>query len=151
MSVIDLENIDLLEKNVDDVANLLMKGLSNQKNNSVKKMIKVSRNRLVCTHFDEPSYIDLHHFYGNLLANINHIELLDGSERQFKRELAEFLGEGRELIEEIILCHTEGESLCMAHGISIYFPERRIHSSYGKTIFAQENQWMDFLINYLSS
>ena len=77
LSAIDLNYILNLENNLDLVARLLLQCLENQKNKSVSQAIKASRNRLICTHFDEPSYIDLHHFYFNLQKNIKRFILID--------------------------------------------------------------------------
>lgn len=152
LSAINLDDMHHLEKNVNDIASLLMKGLIGQQNGMMKKMIKVSRNKNVCTHFDEPSYIDLHHFYGNLLANINYIKMHNKQdEKQMKEQLRKLLQDGRQLIEDITIYHTEGESLSLAQGISIYFPENRVYPSYKKIPFAQDNNWIRFLACYLAT
>jgi len=152
LSALNLEIIDLLEQNVDAVARLLIKGISKQKNATVKKMIRASRNKLVCTHFDEPSYIDLHHFYSNLVANIDYAKLSNTQEEtEFKVVLKQLLLDGCKLIEEISFSHTEGKKMLLSKGIAIYFPERNMHSSYKKTTFAKENQWINFLTRYLRS
>ncbi len=151
LSAINLDSIDYMEENINDVAMLLIKGLHNQKNNTVKKTIRASRNKIVCTHFDEPSYIDIHHFYGNMMANIEYIKLNNKTtEKEFKKTLYEELYEGRRLIEHLAFANTAGKDLKKARGLSIFFPQNGIHSSYGKTLFAQENKWIDFLTLYLS-
>jgi len=115
-------------------------------------MIRASRNKLVCTHFDEPSYIDLHHFYSNLVANIDYAKLSNTQEEtEFKVVLKQLLLDGCKLIEEISFSHTEGKKMLLSKGIAIYFPERNMHSSYKKTTFAKENQWINFLTRYLRS
>jgi len=152
LSAICLNKIEDLEENLHEVAALLLNGLKKQRNGAVKKAVRASRSRLICTHFDEPSYIDLYHFYGNLLRHIEYMKLLDDRDEElFQSDLEDLLIGGRDLIEEIVFANTVGESLARARGISIYFPERGIHSSYGKTLFAKENAWMQFLIQYLSS
>ena len=152
MSAIDLEKIDQLEENVHDIARILMMGLRKQKRGLVKNAIKAARSKLVCTYFDEPSYIDLHHFYGNILANLEYMQLEDAGEEQlFKATLEELLIEGRALIETVVFANTCGESLANAKGISIYFPERKIHSSYSATFFTQETDWLVFLVQYAIS
>jgi len=152
LSALNLEVVGYLEQNVNDVAKLLIEGLIKQKNKTVTKYIKASRSRLVCTHFDEPSYIDLHHLYGNLLKNISHIKLTDKSlEKTFKNLLKEKLEEGQRLLESIVFSYTTGQSLSSARGLSIYFPERGMHPSYTKTNFVKNNQWGNFLAFYLSA
>src|SRR5204863_9823061 len=63
-SAINLNNIYELEKNIDEVSTLLIQCLATQKIDDAL-IIKESRNKHLCTHFDEPSYIDLYHFYAN--------------------------------------------------------------------------------------
>jgi len=152
MSAIDLQAIDSLEKNIHEVSRILMVGLKNQKRGMVKNAVKAARSKLVCTHFDEPSYIDLHHFYGNLLANLGYMQLEDDAQQEkFKRKLEELLKQGRSIIEEVVFANTSGQSLSNARGISIYFPERKIHSSYSETFFSQQTDWLMFLVQQLIS
>ena len=149
-SALNLEHIDSLESNVNTVANLLLYCLKNQNNNSVKNAIRASRNKLLCTHFDEPSYIDLHHFYENLLANVKHFSFTNKNEEGAALSaLQETLEKGRSLITEFVVANSTGKNLSRAKGISIYFPERRIHTSYRKTTFASTNEWITFLTSYL--
>lgn len=149
LSAINLGSIILLEKNVDAVSKLLIEGLKNQKM-AFARAIKESRNRLVCTYFDEPTYIDLHHFYKNLLNNTKKL-IMDASPRdqQIKNSLIDALTEGMELIEQFVVANTVGRNLKNARGISIYFPERNIHSSYKEASFLATNAWGTLLTNYI--
>jgi len=149
-SAINLDDIDKLENNVNVVANLLTECLRLQKNNSVKNAIQASRSKLLCTHFDEPSYVDLHHFYTNLLANLKYFSLSNAEqEKTLKSSLMQALDGGRQHIKELVLANRAGKNLSLAQGISIYFPERRIHPSYRKTSFAAKNKWINFMTQYL--
>lgn len=148
MSAMNLIDTDKLSQNINLVAGLLIECLKNQKNNSVKNAVQVSKNKLLCTHFDEPSYIDLHHFYSNLLANLKHFLLNNGD--QTKQQLATALTEGQNLIKKFVIANRAGKNLSLAQGVSIYFPERRIHGSYKKTLFAAQNKWINFLTQYLA-
>ena len=121
-------------------------------NNTVREAIKLSRHKLYCTHFDEPSYLDLHHFYKNLLVNaqkfiFNNYE----SGKRIRKELEITLNAGLHIIENIVIANTAGKNVSQARGISIYFPERRINQSYQKTKFAQSNRWFTFIKYYLAS
>ncbi len=149
-SAIQLNALDALEKNIDLTAQLLLHGLRIQKGDSVKNAIRVSRNKLVCTHFDEPSYIDMHHFYRNLLANIKLFTFTNETEGlDIKNQLRKTLEIGLHLIENAVIANVSGKNLSQARGLSIYFPEYRIHSSYRKTNFANSNHWATFLTQYL--
>jgi len=151
LSAINLDVIDELEANVNDVAKLLLYGIAKEKKGSVKKMITASRNRQFCTHFDEPSFIDLHHLYKNMLINLKYCQLKTKSEEEvFKATLRELLNNGCEIIEKTIIANVSGKNLKYAKGISIYFPTNRIHPSYRKTTFAAQNDWIMLLTQYLN-
>lgn len=148
-SAFDLSIINMLEQNVDDIAQLLIHGLQNQKNRSVKDAIRLSRHRNFCTHFDEPTYIDLSHFYTNLINNISKVELNtpEGTIR-FKEQITQLLNEGNNIISKVVIANTAGRNFKHAKGISIYFPESRIHNSYKQSEFALKTNWLNFLTNY---
>lgn len=150
LSAINLDAERYLEANIDEIATLLITGLYNQANGSVKKAIKASRNKIVCTQFDEPSYIDLHNFYTNLLSNMWYMKLTSSSdEKTWKTKLKEALEAGLRMIGYTVFANTAGEGLSKAKGISIYFPETGIYPSYKTIPFAQENNWILFLAQYL--
>lgn len=146
LSAINLDPIELLERNVDQVAKILIEGLDKQKN-FFGPIIKESRNRLLCTHFDEPTYIDLHHFYKNLANNIKKSTPNDNS--PIKNNLLIKLSEGMQLIEQLVIANTTGKNLKNAQGIAIYFPERGIHNSYQEAVFLSANAWGGLLVRYL--
>lgn len=151
LSALKLKYIDLLEKNVDNVAGLLISCLKGQNNKSVKKTISTSRSKILCTHFDEPSFIDLHHFYLNLLATLKNFKLNNKTdESKYKKELAKELAEGCNIIEELSLANVSGKNLPKAKGVSIYFPPRRIYYPYRDLEFCKSNNWIVFLTQYLN-
>ncbi len=149
-SAIDLRDIALLENNINTVATMLITGLTQQANNSVRNVIQASRNKDFCTHFDEPSYLDMHHLYSNLYANVAHCSFANpADEVAFKTRLSELLTEGMRLIKKSAVANIAGKNLRLAQGISLYFPERKMHYSYKKTAFALTNNWGNFLQQYL--
>jgi hypothetical protein len=149
LSAINLSDISQLEKNIDDVSKLLIENLINQKS-IYTRLIKESRAKQSCTYFDEPSYIDLHHFYTNLLTNINKIDSeLSSQGKKLKNDLMLKLNDGITLIKKLVIANTCGRNLKGAQGISIYFPERGIHSSYKEAFFHETNRWGSFLSQYL--
>ncbi len=151
LSAINLDSISLLEKNIDTVAKLLIEALKSQKT-IFFRTIKESKNKLVCTYFDEPTYIDLHHFYKNLLNNVKKLTFESSSkDQQLKNYLIYALNEGMSLIEQLVIANTVGRNLKEARGISIYFPERTIHNSYQEALFLVSNSWGSFLTYFLSN
>jgi len=149
-SAIHLDNIVLLEKNVDMVGQLLLQSLHQQKGKEVKKAIQKCRNKRLCTHFDEPSYIDLYHFYQNLKETVPLFKYTNFQKgAQLANQLKKELNTGQSIIKKLTIDNVAGKNLSKAHGISIYFPERRIHPSYRKTAFGVNNHWATFLTQYL--
>jgi len=151
LSAINLDKIKELENNISSVATLLIEALGAQKDKAVRNAIRASKNKLLCTHFDEPSYIDVHHLYVNLQANLKHF-VFDGKEdkRMLMQTLDQLLTQGRSLMKDAVIANVVGKNLSQASGISIYFPENKIHGSYRKTIFAYTNSWIGLLTNYLA-
>jgi hypothetical protein len=149
LSAIDLTAIDLLERNIDQIAKLLIEALDKQRS-PIYQAIKESKNKLLCTHFDEPTYIDLHHFYKNLSNNIKKIGY-DNSQLSpaIRNALLAKLEEGIHLIEKLVIANTVGKNLRNARGIAIYFPERGIHSSYQEALFLKSNAWGTLLSRYV--
>jgi hypothetical protein len=150
-SAIFLDDLSFLQENVNDVSTLLIEALQLQKNKSVHNAIRASKNKLLCTHFDEPSYIDLHHLYTNLEYNLKHFSFTDTKRGQkITNELRTLLDHGRAIIRKLVLANVCGKNLNQARGISIYFPERRIHSSYAHIPFAKQNKSSQLLHMYVA-
>lgn len=148
-SAINLDNITLVEQDIDAIAQLLVEGLRNQKGNTVAQAIRKSSDKSV-THFSEPGYIDLHHWCRNLIAQISSISLQNSTDSAtFKQNLQQALHNTLTHIETIILANASGKSLAQAKGLSIYFPQHDIHTSYKQTTFASTNAWPSFLKQYL--
>lgn len=149
LSAINLDSIELLERNIDHVSKILIDGLDKQKN-ILAPLIKESRNKLLCTHFDEPTYIDLHHFYKNLSNNIRRFTA-DSNQINptIKNNILMKLDEGIQLIEQLVIANTAGKNLKNAQGIAIYFPERGIHNSYQEAVFLISNAWGALLMRYI--
>lgn len=149
-SAIDLSKVNLIEENLAQVVNQLLIGLEKQDKDSVKELIRLSKHKNNCTHFDEVSYIDLGHFYYNLLNNINKCVLKNTQEsNSFKANLTMLLNKGIEILSNAVVASVSGKNLKNATGLSIYFPERNIHPSYNQSIFATKTNWISLLRSYI--
>lgn len=144
LSAINMDRITPIEYNVNEIALLLLECLQHQRGQSVKYIIRQCR-RNIC--FEEPSYIDLCSFYKRLLQNADKFSLQ--SNPQLVSQLKNTLQEGIKLINNAIIANTCGSNLSHAQGLSIYFPEQQIISSYQRTEFAQTNQWYNFISHYV--
>lgn len=122
-SAIALKHISALEQNINNVATLLIEALQIQKNKTVINALRASKNKLVCTHFDEPSYIDLDHFYTNLEQNLKLFNFIDqATGAKIVTNLRQLLNQGHKIIAQLVIANVCGKNLKQAHGISIYFP-----------------------------
>lgn len=150
-SALDLKNIHLLTQNVDELSKLLIEALQYQKNNTLRHAIRFSKDREKCTHFEEPSYIDLGHFYSNLIYNLKRCEFTN--DRNYKQELNNLLQTGLELIDKIVIANVVGKNLKYAKGISIYFPKsgNNIHASYEHSEFALQTHWLKFMKQFFKN
>lgn len=150
LSAIRLSMIDQLEKHIDRVATLLKDGLLDRTiSGIVTAIVQKSREPRSCTHFDEPSYIDLYHFYDNLEKNIDQAKA--NLPTSFYATLKECLQERQVLFRSLVIAHTSGKNLSNSRGISIYFPFNRIHTSYQSNEFFKMNAWGNFLSQYIYS
>lgn len=147
-SAINLAQTHQIRKNIDAIGRILVECLQNQQNNSVRVTIKSCRNKKICTSFDEPSYTDLHNFYHNLRENLPKMKV-NTPKMNLLNELNRLLSEGMKLITSTVFSNSAGKNLARAKGLSIYFPENRIHQSYFQTTFAKTNHWAKFLSAYL--
>lgn len=151
-STINLAAVQAVEDSLDAVATLLVQALAIDRNKSVLNAIRASKNKLLCTHFDEPSYIDLHHFLTNLEQNLKHFACNDRATcTRIVNNLKKAIAATKNAIEQAVLTNVAGASLQLAQGLSIYFPDQRIHSSYMKTDFYQQNSWARLLEAYVSA
>lgn len=150
LSAVDLDQIAPLEEKIDAIALLLIECLRKQKNGSVKKTIKACKSKQLCTHFDEPTYIDLHHFLTNIQTSLGHFSLINSADELIiKNDLSKKIKEACDLIKKLAFANVAGNNLSKAQGISIYLPEINIHYSYRQTSFAASNAWLALITQYL--
>lgn len=142
LSAVELAKLGPIKHNINEVAKLLIECLRHQSDNTIKATIDACRNNIG---FEEPSYIDLYSFYGNLLNNLERFKFQDSQKNHLKQQLRQLLAEGQVAVKAAVLANTNGSNLTYANGISIYFPRQKMLTSYQKTEFAQNNQWATFI------
>lgn len=144
-SALDLTAVEELEQNVSQLAETLVRALDSDQAHIYRNIIATSRAKKNLTHFNEPTYVDLHHFYTNLLKNLReNVKPMDHTALQLMRALES----GLALFKKVVIHSVSGSNLPNARGISIFFPEKRIHPSYKKANFAKNN-WINFLTKYV--
>lgn len=152
LAALDLSLMGEMENNINAVARLLLECIKLQQNSSVIQTLKWCRNKRNCTHFYEPRYLDLHHVYSSIQANLDKFVLTDPKRAiELRRSLQQVLTQGQKIIEQLVIANCSGKNLQKAHGISIYWPDDRIHMSYRRTTFAKTNAWYQFLISFLTA
>lgn len=151
MSALNLSYTQNLEDNINAVAAQLLLALQNQVNHNVDNIIRKCKSTQHCTCFDEPTYIDLGHFYKNLQVFLQNFQLKDkNQETALKNTLSTLLASGLQIIGTLVFENKVGKKLSQARGISIYFPEHILPQTYLNSPFAKSNQnWITFLQQYM--
>ncbi len=144
LSAVNLKLVDHLEHAIDNLSQSLLHALTMQRNLSVARWIRNSKN--TATRFDEPSYIDLHHLLHNLANQVNTVEFLSGHDKHGSiNDINQHINACLHLIEQTIIENTVGPNVSRARGISIYFPDKKVHPSYKKCNFALQNNWHNLI------
>jgi len=140
LSAIDLNFVDTLKQNIDTLALILLNSIEIHAKNST--IIKACAHPNNCTHFEEPSYVDLYDFYSNLE---NSLALFVEQKPESIKDIKRILHQGKLLIQQMVLAYTSGKNISRARGISIYFPTKSIHPSYRLTPFAKDTAWLKLI------
>lgn len=143
-SAISLSKFNALENSIDAVSVALLEMIKHQQGTSLLNFIRAARARNYCTHFSQPTYIDLDHFLANIFDTISYAALIPGKE-YLKINLKELISIARLNLAQCVLAHVEGKSLSRARGLSIYYPARFVDSTYTITPFARKNRWLDLI------
>lgn len=149
-SALDLSLCESLEKNIDTVSNILLDAFATSNYAQTANILRKCKSTQYCTCFDEPSYIDLGHFYKNLLQHIQYLNITDKNKKSLIQEdLKKALTEGLSIISSLVIANKTGQKLRGAQGVSIYFPEHTLLQSYLKANFASSNAWGKLLAKYI--
>lgn len=114
-------------------------------NNAVKNAAYAAKSR--CTPIcDAPYYIDLYSFLREFEFECTQQNLRGPV---LLAQIQDTCQKARNLISLMVVANTTGKNFVDVHGLSIYFPNQHIDSSYARTLFAQESLWPLFLKNIL--
>ena len=119
----------------------------------IYEAISKSRRPYSCTHFEEPSYIDLGHFCSNMLKNLEDLKNTQKAGSPLftlALSIQTHCHTCLDAIRSLVISNVTGNNLAAAQGISIYFPLDMIHPSYPYTEFGKDSKWLSFLNTYLS-
>ncbi len=143
-SCIDLTKINTLEKAIDAFSSDILEALTYQEYDSVYRVLKTARAKNTCTHFSEPSYIDLDHFLKNVGESIPRMTI-NYAKQGIKENLKSSINAVRTAIQSCVLSSINGKNVVNAKGLSIYFPLYFIDKTYYQTSFVQETKWLNVL------
>jgi hypothetical protein len=144
-SAFELKHTENLIASINKLSDLIIHYIKFDRQNVIKKSICLCAHRQICTHFDEPSFIDLQHFLENLKIHTSKIQLKDLEDRDFYEEICDAIKIIQFNIKQLIIKNTSGKNLSKASGLSIYFPTGRIDKSFLTTIFAKKTLWLEML------
>jgi len=164
-SAVDLSYTSEVEEKLTIVSNLLIELIEASSRNARKAIRSIRLSNRFTTEFLDTDYIDLGHFLKSLIDTAMTVK--NGTDKWFSSWLSEetdsknnkVLWDGisdsaydcLQSIEKMVTANTYGMNFSQTCGLSIYFPVRRIDSSYKKTVFAQSTTWLDFLKKYLNT
>lgn len=147
LSATDLNAVVSLVTNVNGVAQILSSQLRGKNGAASKSVIKKCMNSNACSSFDKGIYIDICHFYKNLLKAVTNLKLPKSVSQQFKQLLVT----GIELFSKIIKANVMSKNYKQQlGGLSIYFNKHSIDPSYYGLYWTEHNpNWLSFLEAYV--
>ena len=146
-SATDCAQVNRLKNNIDTFVACVQVCQKYDKAN-INKLIKTARRATI--QFYERCYADLHNFY----TEVNKRLAVYAQKNKKKnpefltaiQNMQDILIDGIKIIEkDVIVANSSHRESARAKGLSIYFPQEKIHFSYKKNEFAQESLWLDFL------
>lgn len=152
-SAINLRNYEKLEDNVKQMTEHLVALLDQDEYDFKFKILKkIRRSRKFSTVFCDYDYIDFGHFYKSLAERIS--EALNTTKfsnkiRLLMQNVSSVALQGLNMMQNYIISNASGVNLPDAYGLSFYFPSKKIHKSYYKTIFDKKTGWSKVLKRYL--
>jgi len=154
LSCIHLDQLKDLATNLDDLAHAI---LYCKRIDAHRMRLFVQQARCQALSFSLPDFLDIQSFYKELLKLV--MSALDQSKIQaipmpkigaelFLR-LKAILCQGLEVMKGCVVSNVVGRYLTHAGGLSIYFPQRGMESSYFATHFAQSTAWPHFVQDHM--
>lgn len=162
LSAINVASIDLIKQNIDQFVTAVA-SCSKVDKTKTKNIILAARKASLS--FEMPEYIDLYSFYANILNKTKKTSpksslVLEKKNKKANSTISKdyqktldilntVIQDGLNKISTVVLQKTAGPVYSGAKGISIYYPSSgQIDSSYGKTLFAQNTAWIQFIKTY---
>lgn len=160
-SAIDLYNFEMIEQNISQVADCLSTLIKTKE--FADKLKNLRKSKTLTTEFCDVDYIDVLHFYRNLLVLCQGKGVVKTAKKKGRRpfflcwsyertlnRLKDILEKGICMFQTIKIHNVAGRNYPWASGLAIYYPIRKheIDPSYVRTQFAQTTKWLQFLVDY---
>ncbi len=163
LSTIDVTSIGLIKQNIDQFI-AAVNACAQLDAEATKSMIVAARQGASSFAMDE--YIDLYSFYAGILGRMkktspkSHAILAQRQKAGARSEpsrayqdalatLDSVIQDGITKITTVVVHNAVGPVYAGCKGISIYYPDSGpIHSSYSRTLFAQDTAWTNFVLQY---
>ena len=162
LSAIDVTSINLLKDSINTFI-AAVDACSKADAAQTKKMIITARK--ASTQFEMAEYIDLHSFYAGILGQIKKsspksyailpkdpakdYRLASPAYQKALSVLSSVIQDGINQIQTVVFQSASGSVFPGIKGLSIYYPKSgSLHSSYAKTLFAQDTNWSKFIKTY---
>lgn len=162
LSAIDITTIDSLKDSINNFI-VAVDACAKADASQTKKLIVTARK--AATQFEMSEYIDLHSFYAGILKQTKKstpksyvilpkdpekdIRLASPAYQKALSVLNSIVQEGINQIQAAAFQTASGSVFPGVKGLSIYYPKSgSLHSSYAKTLFAQDTNWAKFIKTY---
>jgi len=158
LSAVDLSNMQALTQKINTIAQLVTQLLDTQSADGIWALLQHATNAKNITCFDTKNevydYVDLDHFYANLIQEFASYRTTTQSFEIQNRldNVVTLLKQGRKLIGNAVIANTAGKIHAQAKGISIYWAQELIHYSYSSLLWTHMHpHWQTLMEKYLST
>lgn len=150
-SALNVALIPALEENFAQITQILTTLISSSSGSACARIIRDIRLSSEKTiEFDDTDYIDLGKFYVSLsqsLASVREATKATSAVNTLKEKVSQ----GLSILQRAVIANVAGSKLNQATGLSFFFPTRKLHASYLKTVFDQSTKWSGFLAKYFTT
>jgi len=149
-SAVDLTKLDKVKQNVDLLVSAVQACAALD---TLATHALVAQARSKSHEFFWVDYMDLYSFYEQLLKSIDEKKKLEsavaGEYLNALDVLKSVVISGLNVLGKVIIANCYGLQHHGSHGMSVYYPAKGlIEGSYEKTLFAQNSEWMKFVMEY---
>ncbi|MBT4594905.1 hypothetical protein HOD08_03435 [bacterium] len=150
LAATNLEKIKVLNKSLSTAALILIKLLSDPKDNQLREVIKfAAKNRRLVPGYFNREFLDTYCFCGEILKKLP-MDSIDKKNYRSVMALQSALEKCKEGIKDAVIHNESGPTNRRAQGLSIYFPPSEIHLPYLHNDFSKSTFWSLFLKKMLS-